>query len=62
MLKASKESIGFEKSSKTEIVRKNIIKDKIPENFIDLIVSSPPYAISYEYADIHQLPLCGLNM
>ena len=61
MLKASKESIGFEKSSKTEIVRKNIIKDKIPENFIDLIVSSPPYAISYEYADIHQLSALWLE-
>ena len=55
MLKANEESIRLQTSSKVQILRKNIIKDKIPENFIDLIISSPPYAVSYEYADIHQL-------
>ena len=61
MLKANKENIGLKKTSKTLIIRKNIIKGKIPENLIDLIVSSPPYAISYEYADIHQLSALWLE-
>ncbi len=29
----------------------------IPNKSMDLIITSPPYAISYEYADIHQLSL-----
>ena len=32
-------------------------KTNLPQDFIDLIITSPPYAISYEYADIHQLSL-----
>ena len=55
MFKANKEIIQFKTSSNTKIMKKNIITNKVPENYIDLIVSSPPYAVSYEYADIHQL-------
>lgn len=29
---------------------------------VDLIITSPPYATSYEYADLHQLSLIWLNM
>jgi len=29
----------------------------IPSNSVDLIITSPPYVTSYEYADLHQLPL-----
>jgi DNA modification methylase len=29
---------------------------QIESNSIDLIITSPPYTISYEYADLHQLP------
>ncbi len=32
-------------------------KTMLPKNSVDLIITSPPYAISYEYADIHQLSL-----
>ena len=28
---------------------------KLPNNHVDLIITSPPYVTSYEYADIHQL-------
>ena len=28
---------------------------KLPDNFADLIITSPPYVTSYEYADLHQL-------
>lgn len=29
----------------------------IQDNFVDLIITSPPYVTSYEYADLHQLSL-----
>ncbi len=61
MLKANEESVKLKTTSKTKIVKTNIIKNKIREKFIDLIVSSPPYAISYEYADIHQLSALWLE-
>jgi DNA modification methylase len=44
----------------------NIYSDcrKFPRNdeSVDLIVTSPPYSISYEYADLHELPLLWLNI
>ena len=41
--------------SKVEIHNKNFLKlDKAPKN-IDLLITSPPYVTSYEYADLHQL-------
>ena len=56
MSKANKDSLRqFKIKSKTKIIRNNIITTKIPKNSVDLIVSSPPYVVSYEYADIHQL-------
>ena len=61
MFKANKESIELKSSSKTKIVKKNIVKDRVLKNCIDLIVSSPPYAVSYEYADIHQLSALWLE-
>lgn len=50
------------KNSKTQrakcyIKKADARKTGLPGNFIDLIITSPPYAISYEYADIHQLSL-----
>ena len=55
MFKANNEIMKFEFSAKTKIVKKNIVVNKVPKSYVDLIVSSPPYAVSYEYADIHQL-------
>ena len=34
----------------------------IKDNTIDLIITSPPYVTSYEYADLHQLPLLWLGV
>ncbi len=34
----------------------------VPDNGIDLIVSSSPYVTSYEYADLHQLSTLWLNL
>ncbi len=36
-----------------------LARPKIP--FVDLIITSPPYVISYDYADLHQLSLLWLD-
>lgn len=42
-------------SSATEILTANFLElDDAPRN-IDMIITSPPYVTSYEYADLHQL-------
>jgi len=56
MLKAAieiKERIKSE--TKTHIVTKNFLKIKIAKPIADMIITSPPYVTSYDYADIHQL-------
>ena len=41
-----------------QMLRRNAAKKwRLPSNSIDLIVTSPPYVTSYEYADLHQLSL-----
>lgn len=37
-------------------------KQPIPEDSVDLIVSSSPYVTSYEYADLHQLSTLWLDL
>ncbi len=37
-------------------------KQPIPDDSVDLIVSSSPYVTSYEYADLHQLSTIWLNL
>ncbi|HEC91379.1 MAG TPA: hypothetical protein ENI51_00035 [Candidatus Atribacteria bacterium] len=36
-------------------------KLNLPNNSVDLIVTSPPYVTSYEYVDLHQLSLLWFN-
>lgn len=54
MIKAVRE-YEFNGNSKIEIFRKNIINGKIPNNKVEMLLTSPPYVTSYEYADLHQL-------
>ncbi|SHH10380.1 class I SAM-dependent methyltransferase [Massilia sp. CF038] len=42
-------------TAKTEIVNGNIIDVQAPAELMDMIITSPPYVTSYEYADLHQL-------
>ncbi len=43
-----------ESNTKIDICRQNfLVADNLPS--VDLIVTSPPYVTSYEYADLHQL-------
>lgn len=48
------------KKSKTNIECKNAL-DIRKKSFADLIITSPPYVTSYEYADLHQLSTLWLE-
>ena len=60
MRKANMENIN-EKYGKADIKRANILDVNIDKPFVDLIVTSPPYVTSYEYADLHQLSTLWLE-
>lgn len=45
---------GIHTNSKVEIVTSNFLTKKALPS-VDLIITSPPYVTSYEYADLHQL-------
>lgn len=47
--------------SKTTIQTRSILRIKPSKPFVDLIISSPPYVTSYEYADLHQLSTLWLG-
>ncbi|MBU0477725.1 site-specific DNA-methyltransferase [bacterium] len=36
-------------------------KINLPDGYVDLIVTSPPYVTSYEYAELHQLSILWFN-
>ncbi|MEO9484595.1 MAG: class I SAM-dependent methyltransferase [Ekhidna sp.] len=47
--------------SKTKIETQNFLKKRVNTPFTDLLVTSPPYVTSYEYADLHQLSTLWLG-
>jgi methylase of polypeptide subunit release factors len=59
MLQANQKSEAFN-NSKVEIEVGNSLEIS-KSNSIDLIITSPPYVTSYEYADLHQLSLLWLD-
>jgi DNA modification methylase len=48
------QEVKYDKLSTIEIERMNVL-DVERSEFVDLIITSPPYVTSYEYADLHQL-------
>ncbi|WP_439869742.1 class I SAM-dependent methyltransferase [Pseudomonas syringae] len=54
MIDAFKQS-GLELDTKQEINLANVLTLSKPKTPVDLIITSPPYVTSYEYADLHQL-------
>ncbi|MED5615786.1 hypothetical protein [Janthinobacterium sp. P210005] len=55
MLKAYRESPSTGKNH-TEIINENFLSvDHGSTGVVDMIITSPPYVTSYEYADLHQL-------
>jgi hypothetical protein len=58
---AAQREISFGGCAINEIITGNFLDDKIKLPMIDIIVTSPPYVTSYEYADLHQLSSLWLD-
>ena len=61
MRKANGENIFPESGSNVQIVKRNFLSIKPKKPVADLIVTSPPYVVSYDYASIHQLSALWLG-
>lgn len=62
MIKANEEaeeSVDFR--SKVRIITQNILAHRVEHGFADVVITSPPYVTSYEYADLHQLSALWLG-
>lgn len=56
MYKANLELIKIlSNNGKIKILNKDYLNIDIKENIADIVITSPPYVTSYEYADLHQL-------
>ena len=55
MMKGAFEQSGSEQSSIAQILTANFLKLESAPHDIDMLITSPPYVTSYEYADLHQL-------
>ena len=63
MKKANEEnSFPKAKSSDFQIMQRNFLSLKTSEYKADIIITSPPYVSSYDYADIHQLSTLWLGL
>lgn len=60
MRKANRSNVG-KQYGKANIRTANMLKYNIAHPFVDLVVTSPPYVTSYEYADLHQLSTLWLG-
>jgi len=60
MIRANKECNNIGKA-RTDIVTGNFLKDSLIPPVVDMIITSPPYVTSYEYADLHQLSTLWLG-
>lgn len=60
MLSACKDVTVFERS-KSEIVTGSFLSKNTSPPKVDMIITSPPYVTSYEYADLHQLSSLWLD-
>ena len=60
MIKANNENL-ISNENQIKIENINFLDKKIENSFADLIVTSPPYVTSYEYADLHQLSTLWLG-
>lgn len=53
--------LDYTSDSTTDIRTENFLGLNFPEPFVDMVVTSPPYVTSYEYADLHQLSTLWLG-
>jgi DNA modification methylase len=62
MIKAAEESSKeIDSSFDSSIENKNFLSLNTKKSFLDLLITSPPYVTSYEYADLHQLSTLWLG-
>jgi len=62
MIKAVEEAANkIDDCVESKIENKNFLSIKHKEPFLDLLITSPPYVTSYEYADLHQLSTLWLG-
>ena len=61
MRRANQENVFPHPAATTRIQARNFLGRKSGRNKADLIVTSPPYVTSYNYADIHQLSTLWLG-
>lgn len=61
MMRKANEENERSNESNVRIENINFLKKKINKPLADLIVTSPPYVTSYEYADLHQLSTLWLD-
>ena len=61
MRRANEENIFPRSNAKTDIRTEDFIGGSCNKDPVDLIVTSPPYVTSYDYADIHQLSTLWLG-
>lgn len=62
MVNASSEvKDALDEKSNVNILNTNFLNFKINKPFVDMVITSPPYATSYEYADLHQLSALWLS-
>jgi DNA modification methylase len=58
---ASQKQLSFLGTALNEIITGNFLDEAIEIPMIDVIITSPPYVTSYEYADLHQLSILWLG-
>ena len=61
MMISAYEQSGICKKGKITIETTNFLKQQLKRPKVDMIVTSPPYVTSYEYADLHQLSSLWLD-
>lgn len=62
MMRAYAESDVKGSSSNTEVINTSFLSKELKRPKVDMIITSPPYVTSYEYADLHQLSSLWLSM
>ena len=61
MIKAFTQSKAGQDGIKPLIQTKNVLRTRARRDKLDLLITSPPYVTSYEYADLHQLSTLWLD-
>lgn len=60
-MEKANESSEVVEGENAEILTQSVLDLDVKEPFVDLLVTSPPYVTSYEYADLHQLSTLWLD-